>query len=444
MKHPRRHLLLVAAASLVACGGHAAAIATSSSPFSRPGMLTPTAAVVPARLWLWTGGQPAQLALYDTRRRTTLRRLPAGVVRDDWQHLYALSTAGVPPRLQAYDMTTGTTLISVPTESGFALPTLGPGERPDGLSPNGRWLTLAATPAAGGSPANVSRFLVYDTAQLEVAPRSVNLRGDFTYDGVSNDGRNLFLLETTSPSGDNAVYHVRRYDLVHGALDPNVIADKRTGETSLSGDAVDRTTSADGSWQYTVYAFGEGAPMVHALNLSDAVAFCVDLPKAPLDQSMDLLWGLARSHDGRYVLALNAGNGAVVRMTAEQPWEERQATFTVPAPATSESWIPGATLTAEAKRIVYGAAVISADDRTLYGLGDLGVFAVDTATLKPAGPPLIRTQPLTSLVMSEDGRELYATSLDSVTPLLQVSPQSGRWAPVDIARHPLSVVRASG
>ncbi len=443
MKKFHRHALLLVAAGLVACGGPAVSIATSPSPSGRVGAFSGNASVVPAHLWVQLGQPPSgSIAVLDTGAHRSGTPFPYGVPTRDWSHVYAVTGAGSATVIDDIEATTGRTVASTPTDAGYALASLGPSSRAMGLSPNGLHLVLTGNPTASyPAQSATSRFLVYEAKQLNRAPLRVTLPGAFAYDGISDDGRNLYLLEDLNPAAAGGGYHVRRYDLAAGALDPAVIVDKRTGERTMSGDPTDTVTSADGAWQYTVYAFGPEHPFVHALNLNDATSFCIDLPKAPLDEAMDLLWGLAASHDGRFVYAINTGNGVVFQLPAGRPWQARQASLPVPTPVSTEAFLPFGPVTAEAKRIAYGAAAISADDRTLYSIGDLGIFVVDTATLTLTGS-FVPTQPLTSLVMSSDGRQLYAVSVDSVTPLLQVDVRDGHWAPVPGVSRPLSVLRA--
>lgn len=443
MKNIRRQALLVSIGALAACGGPAVSIATSSHA-PQPGGLRATAAVQPAHLLLQQGETSlSQVAMLDVKTGKRADPLPDGAVSADWSRMYAVTGAGTTTVLRSFDPRTGTAIASTPTQPGFTLPALGLAKRPKGLSPSGRRLVLSGQPTSTDRALTTSRFLVYDLSSLTQPPQQVSLAGDFAYDGISNDGRNLYLLENLNVATEGGAYHVRRFDLPSNRLDPAVLVDKRTGEKQLTGDATDSATSRDGAWQYTVYAFGASSPFIHALNLDDASSYCIDLPKAPLDQAMDLLWGLAASHDGRFVYALNAGNGAVVKMPPSTPWEAQLGSFTVPAPISTEAWSPMTVVTVDAKRIAYGAASISLDDRTLYGLGDLGIFAVDTSTLVLTGHKLLPTQPLTSLVLSADGRTLYATSLDSVTPLLQVSTSDGTWAAISSAGRPLSVLLAT-
>ena len=442
MKPFRRQILIVSVAGLTACG--APAVATiSSSP--QHGAGSPTAKVLNAHLLLQHGEQPGGLlSILDTRSGTATTPVPSGVVTHDWARVYTTTSGVGATLLRAYDVSTGATVATVSTAAGFGLPSSGGSGKPSGLSSNGRWLVLAGEPTSTDRAHNQSGFLVFDTSNLHTTPHHFTLNGYFIYDGINNNGDSVYLLQNLNVDSDGGRYNVRRFDLANNRLDPQILVDKRTGERDLSGDAVSSVNSPDGAWQFTVYAFGSSEPMIHALNLADSSSWCIDLPRAPIDQGMDLLWGLAASRDGRYVYAINGGNGAVVKMPLPSPWEAQQASFPVPRPQARESsWLPSAPVTAQAKRLVFGAAVLSRDDRTLYGIGDLGIFAVDTATLKPAGPQLLAKLPLTSLALSADGEQLYATSLDTSTPLVQVDRRSGAWAAITAAGRPLSVLLAT-
>ncbi|MGH7721808.1 MAG: YncE family protein [Candidatus Dormibacteria bacterium] len=438
MKKLRRHLLLLLTAALVACGGPAVSIAAHRST-PTPGAAT--AAIAPAHLLVRQGQPPARsIQLLDTGSGRVRASYPDGVATGDWSRLFVVTAAGSHNRLEEIDLSTGHTISTTATEPGFALPRTGPAGKPAGLSPNGSHLVLAGVATAQDPPAT-NRFLVYDTGHLDRGAVHVTLSGSFLFDGINNDGTGLYLLEDLSSPTRGGEYHVRRYDLTAGALDPASIVDKSSGEQSITGSAIDSVTSRDGAWQYTVYAFGGKPPFVHALNLDHATAFCVDLPAAPLDEGLDLLWSVVASHSGRFIYAVNAGNGAVVEMAADSPWQVRQALLPVPTPTSAAAWIPWAPLTVEAKRLVEGAAVISPDDRTLYSIGDTAIYRVDTARLQLEGS-LLAGQALNSLAISPDGRRLYATSVDSPTPLLQVDVQSGRWASIGGPRGPVSVLRA--
>jgi DNA-binding beta-propeller fold protein YncE len=381
----------------------------------------------------------SSIVVLDTTRRQPSATLPTGVITRDWTRLYTVGQTIAGPALTAIDMATSTRLDTATVPPGFDLPAFGPSQRPTGLSPSGRFLVLVGGISAGNAQATRSSFLVYDTAALKQAPVRVDLAGSFSFDGISNDGHNLFLLEELGQATTSAGYHVRRYDLVARTLDPRVIADKRTGERTMSGTPTDSVTSHDGAWQFTVYAFGAASPFVHVLNLNDSTSFCIDLPAAPRDAAFDLLWGLAASHDGRFVYAVNAANGAVIEMPVDAAYQTRSGSLPVPTPVSAAAWTPWSPITAESKRITYGAAAISPDDRTLYSLGDLGVSAIDTRTLT-VRRSLVTTTHLISLTLSPDGRWLYAATADSTAPLLQVDTEGGGWTSIPGSNQPLEVL----
>jgi hypothetical protein len=381
------------------------------------------------------------IAVLNTTAHSPATTLPAGVFDHAWDRLYSVGRSPAGMRLSAIDPTTGRTVHSTTVPSGFGLPTFGPSQRPTGLSPNGAFLVLARSVQTADIHLARSSFLVYDTAAITQAPPRVELAGSFQFDGLSNDGHNLFLLEDLGLPTAGGGYHVRRYDMVAGTLDPQVIADKRTGERTMSGSPTDQVTSHDGAWQFTVYAFGASSPFVHVLDLNDSVSFCIDLPNAPTNQVLGLLWGLAASHDGRFVYAVNAANGAVVEMPVDAAFQTRSGSLPVPSAAPA-AWAPWAPLSVSAKRITYGAAAIALDDRTLYSLGDTGVADIDVATFHLRGI-LLDTTPLISLTLSLDGEHLYAAPADTGRPLLQIDTRNGSWTSIVGAIQPLAVLHAA-
>ena len=143
-----------------------------------------------------------------------------------------------------------------------------------GLSGDGRSLVVASYGPAPGD-AGSTRFAVLSTRTLRPR-RLVELRGAWSYDAVSPDGKLLYLVEHLS-AGKNPRYRVRLYDLAAGRLEPGAIVDRIEREAEMRGQPVTRATSADGRWAYTLYA-RPGTPFVHALDTARSEAFCIDLP----------------------------------------------------------------------------------------------------------------------------------------------------------------------
>jgi hypothetical protein len=141
-----------------------------------------------------------------------------------------------------------------------------------GLSADGATLVLI-DPRKG--PQRVTHLAVIDTLSLLPTAR-VALRGDFSLDGISPDGRRLYLVKYASPGGNPLDYAVRVYDLPSRRLLPKPLVDARHPDEKMTGFPMTRALSADGRWAYTLYGGGD-EEFVHALDVAKGQAFCIDL-----------------------------------------------------------------------------------------------------------------------------------------------------------------------
>jgi hypothetical protein len=107
----------------------------------------------------------------------------------------------------------------------------------------------------------------------------LHLRGDFSFDAISPDGRTIFLIQYTSRV-DPTRYRVRALDALTGRLQPRDVVDPHEGADAMRGYPLARATSLDGRWAYTLYD-GGGHPFVHALDTVGRRARCLDLPSFP-------------------------------------------------------------------------------------------------------------------------------------------------------------------
>lgn len=307
------------------------------------------------------------------------RTLPAATPSPGWRWLYHVSAGA----LDVIDPITGATAASHPAP-GWA--------RAVATSANGAWLALS-DPGAG-------RFQVQD-AGFSLPPVTVSLGRRFTFDGLSGDGRRLYLLEWVSP----ARYQVRRYDLATGALSPQVISEKGEVPQLMSGDALAGYPTRDGAMQLTLYQRdANGRAFVHALPLTPDVpfAFCVDLP-GPGDG-----WGFVPGPDGRHFYGVNPTAGLVVELSTSSdigPPSVRHAAIDAAGPPPVD--LPP-------------AAVVSPDGSTLYVALGKGLAAVDTLTLKERMRSLTG-EPLAGLSMASDGSVLYAMTTPG---LLRIDPRT--------------------
>jgi hypothetical protein len=177
-----------------------------------------------------------------------------------------------------------------------------------GVSHDGRTLVLAqADPPRSGPLRAVSRFLVLDTHRL-TRPHEIRLRGDFSFDALSPQGRTLFLIQHTSTQ-ELTRYRVRGYDLAANRLLPRVIADRRQASWVMKGTPLMRATGPGARWQYTLYAQPDNYPFIHALDTVTRTAVCVGLP---WDWRKNIGQVTMRVSGGRLVVRLTAGARAYV------------------------------------------------------------------------------------------------------------------------------------
>ena len=95
----------------------------------------------------------------------------------------------------------------------FSIPAVAYDGSPSGLSADGRTLVLISPRTR--FPRRRTTFAVVDTRRLRVR-RRVALRGDFSFDAISPDGRTLYLIEYSPARLPK--YAVRAYDLRAGRL----------------------------------------------------------------------------------------------------------------------------------------------------------------------------------------------------------------------------------
>jgi hypothetical protein len=178
----------------------------------------------------------------------------------------------------------GTTLAAIATKSGrierwrylhqrLTVPAVAFDGTPSGLSADGRTLVLIRPRL--GFPQSRTVLAILDARTL--APRrTVRLRGDFSFDAISPDGRRLFFIHYLSPT-DPTRYEVRTFDAVAGRLAREPLVDPREPGEKMHGLPLSRATSADGRWAYTLYDAGTHAPFVHALDTIAGRARCIDV-----------------------------------------------------------------------------------------------------------------------------------------------------------------------
>jgi hypothetical protein len=316
----RAAVLIPLAAVTAACGARTAAPSLPSAPAPLRGEL----------LLLRPGSGPT-VALAGGVRRTLPAGQPAGGGR-----LLTATAQGTATLVAAVDVRSGRTLATRRLAGRWTFPATVAGGPPDALSPSGATVVLARTDGSG------SRFVLLD-ASLRGAARTIALPPGFSFDAMAPEAGLLYLVERRSATR----YAVRVYDLNTGGLRPGELVDKREPEEKLQGLSTSRATSPDGTWVYTLYRRANEAPFIHALNVAEGYALCVDLPVARRDAAE---WGLTLSADGATLYAANPALGKVLAIATEGVPEVRRsaaipaaATGTTPRPALGASlYVPSA------------------------------------------------------------------------------------------------------
>jgi hypothetical protein len=189
---------------------------------------------------------------------------------------YVTARAGAATRVRELRAGDGRVVRSRLVSGKYGIPLVTFSGDTAGLSPNGQLLVLEAVRASQQHLRKHSRFAVLRARTLTYARRIV-LRGDFSFDALSPDGRRLFLIQHAYRS-DVTRYAVRVYDLRSGRLAARAVVDK--DEPNMAGSPIRRATGADGRWAYTLYLAAGGGAFIHALDTVGVRAVCIDLPAA--------------------------------------------------------------------------------------------------------------------------------------------------------------------
>jgi hypothetical protein len=365
-----------------------ATFACARGPASQANVPPPSVVAAHGLVYLSAGGRIEAL---EAASGQVVSTLPTGTPSPDWRRVYTLDHG----RLQQIDAATGQQVSSV------AVPDWAQGVR---TSADGSWLVLSGTTT--GPP---SRFEVLDSA-FATKPVTVDLPGIFTFDGLSNDGQRLYLLEWVRQGS----YQVRMYDVARGSLYPQVIADKREIGQLMSGEALTSLTSGDGSTQLTLYQrSAKNEAFVHELPIGQRqslpLAYCQDLP-APASG-----WGFVRGTRGDTFFAVNPAAGWVVEL--ESQFRSGAGPFTGANPR--QARIGGGATSPPGGQPP--AAAVSPDGGTLVLSTWPGLITVDTTTLKVTGRFLSGDR-IRGLGFAPDGSELYAVNQAGI--LLRVDPKT--------------------
>jgi hypothetical protein len=228
-----------------------------------------------------------------------------GITSPDGNTRYLALTSGKNTLVEAVNVHDGSLRNYVSLSGVFGIPAIG--WTATGLTADGKELVLTTYPWLRNPTFLVLRVPDFTTRAL------VSLKGSWSYDAISPRGRTLYLIQALSSLGSER-YLVRAYDLHLGRLVKRVIADRRDAEFGpMTGSAVTRASSSDGSWAYTLYTRPNGTGFVHALDTVHRQAVCIDLPWKDLTTwSYDVRLWLSRDGTKLHLRQVGAGGRSAV------------------------------------------------------------------------------------------------------------------------------------
>ena len=378
--------ILALVALIAGCSG-AAATPAPVTPRTSTAPAAAAAAEEPALVRVGKSGGDRWVVVADAAG-TTLRAESDGLIAAP-DRLFVTSARGAETVLELRDPLTGMVAASTTLPATWALPSLGLGAEPVGVSADGGRLALVEKAAPG-----TSSFAILDATLKKSNPTLVQLTGRFAFDALSSDGSVLYLVEYINSSDTD--YVVRAVDVATGALREGVIVDKRNAaETSMSGIATARVEGK--GWSYTLY---DGpTTFIHALDTANAGALCIDFPtdaNAPSGTAPNG-WTLT-AVGGDRLLAANPLTGQVVVAGLTDFDVSRTARIDPIAPADS-GWVAQSAASAKGDRV--------------WVTTPAGVLAIDATSLKLLGRIPVDGS-VVSVVPLADGAVLVGRSDGSV------------------------------
>ena len=363
------------------------------------------------------GPQARGYAVVDGTSLEELFSLPVGVATSDWRSLYTVESSGAKTTVTAIDPDGGFAGRTYDVAGTWELPTIGMSHVPAGLAGDGRVLVLVEAPVQGAGAtsgprtATTTRFVVIAT-DGSAAPRVLTLPGSLEYDAISPGGTTLFVLQHEA-GGDPTHYVVRSVDLASGRLVDGTIVDKRNAAEAMGGYAVAQIAGGSG-WVYTVYRGREG-PFIHALDTSDSIAFCIDLPGPDdEDQATAAAWGVSLAPSGQTLYATNGVLGTVAQVDLES--------FSVSGTSTlARLGVVGLAKFGAGVPAPGGQAALGPDGTSLYVVGDRGIAVVRGSDLASTGR--IGAERSYRAVSVGSGGMLYA--VDATGAVSRIDPTTG-------------------
>ena len=329
------------------------------------------------------------LSVVDASTDSLVAALPPGTLLPDRSRYWTVDS-GDRTAVRGLDPATGLEQVSFTLDGRWAVPT-SYGPAPSGISANGRWMVLVAPPVSVTGSGTLNRFAMIDLANKKL-DRIVSANGDVSFDAVSDDGRNLYLIEHLVP----APKYVVRVATFGGS---QILGAIKTAEPEVMNGLYHASVPV-GDWFLSLYSNPGRGPFIHALNTTQLFAQCIlNIPDVPV--ALRPAWSMLLAKKGARLYAVNGAAGVVSEIDTASLKVLRSNIDLVPAPAT----LPGAP---------NHPAALSADATRIYAATERGLLVIYTGDLSVRSRYL-QDRVVDSIAVSDDGQRLYVSSGGVIT-----------------------------
>jgi len=341
------------------------------------------------------------MSVVDATTDSLVAALPVGTLLPDRSRYWTVDP-GDRTTVRGIDPATGVDQASFVLDGQWSVPA-SYGPAPSGLSANGKWMVLVAPPHATGT-LMVNRFAVVDLANKRL-DRVVTANGDVGFDAVSDDGRNLYLVEHLVPAPH---YAVRVASFNGAGLQDGVLGQIKTAEPEVMNGLYHASVAVGADWFLSLYSNPGRGPFIHALNTTQLYAQCIlNMPDVPV--ALRPAWSMLLDPKHSRLYAVN-GAGGVVSEVDTSALTVLRSNIELAATAATLTTAP------------LHPAALSPDGTRIYAAAEHGVIVIYTGDLS------VRTRYLTdrlvdSVAVSDDGQRLYVASGGTIT---KVEAATGR------------------
>ena len=340
-------------------------------------------------------------AVVDATGDRLVASLPPGTLLPDRSRYWTVE-AGDRTSVRGLDPATASEAVAF-TVDGRWSPPMSYGPAPSGISSNGKWMVLVA-PKLATETGITTRFAIVDLERKRI-DRVVTAPGDVSFDAVSDDGHNVYLVEHLVPSPR---YAVRVASFQGTGLADGVLGQIKTAEPEVMNGLYHASVAVSGDWFLSLYSNPTRGPFIHALNTTQLYAQCIlNMPDVPI--ALRPAWSLVLDAKRSTLYAVNGPGGAVSEIDTVA-LKVRRSNVDLAPTAPSLSMAP------------LHPAALSSDGTRLYAAADRGVLVIYTGDLSVRSRYL-QDRAVDSVAVSDDGQRLYIVSAGVVT---KVDAASGK------------------